>query len=132
MNPGSDWRAGNFRIFLGATCNWLEEDRVIKLMPPVYSYSEAVHYATERVLATSAAMSRKARAEQLKELLYDLATSIPNVWGTASRNELLTRQPIERILTSLVQDMSNDLDGFRYQVLSSIFQLALVVKQTGC
>ena len=94
-----------------------------------YAYSEAVHYATNQVLMDAAA-TRRMRIEQLRELLYSLAATIPEAWSTHARPILAHREPsIERVVSALTGDIHDNREHARYLVLSSIQLLALTIKQ---
>jgi hypothetical protein len=94
-----------------------------------YIYSDAVHYATNQVLTNAAATSRM-RIEQLRELLYSLAATIPEAWRTHTR-PVLTHQEssIERVVGALAIDLHENREPSHYFVLSSIQLLALTIKQ---
>ena len=92
-------------------------------------YSDAVNYAATQVLS-HAHVTRRKRVEELRELLYSLAATIPDSWQTTSRPILARREPsIDRILHALSYDVCENQESPRYQVLSSVMLLALTVKQ---
>ena len=100
------------------------------IMPPsVCTYSDALHYAANVVL-TSERLDVDSRLEQLTELLYSVARSIPSSWSTTTRSMLLSReQNLDAILVAVAEDISLDSDSRKYLVLSSICQLVLTIKQ---
>jgi hypothetical protein len=98
-------------------------------MQYTYTYSEAVHFAAETALLSGQVASK---SDQLRELLYGLGSSIPEAWSTSTRQMLAGREScIERLLEGIRSDLGGDYESYRYQVLSSILQLALMVKQVG-
>jgi hypothetical protein len=99
------------------------------MQPTSYLYSDAVHNAAMHVL-TDGASPRPKRVEELRELLYSLAPSIPDSWQTSSRPILARRErSIDQILHALSFDVCENVESPRYQVLSSVMMLALTVKQ---
>ena len=92
-------------------------------------YSDAVHYAASQVLL-DAAFTKQTQVERLRELLYSLASTIPEAWGTRSRAILIRRDSsIERVVRTLASDLYNNSEPSRYLVLSSVQLLALTIKQ---
>jgi hypothetical protein len=99
------------------------------MMQYSYTYSDAVHFAAESALRTYPFASR---SEHLRELLYGLGNTIPEAWSTSTRQLLAGREAcIELLLEGIRSDLGGDYESYRYQVLSSILQLALMVKQLG-
>jgi hypothetical protein len=96
-----------------------------------YRYSDAVHFAANQVLAQTS-FSPQSRTDQLCELLYSLAPTIPETWPTLSRGLLARREPaIEIVIDALGRDLQENTDSSRYLVLSSVLMLALTIKQLG-
>jgi hypothetical protein len=96
-----------------------------------YRYSDAVHFAANQVLAQTT-FSPQSRADQLRELLYSLAPTIPETWATPSRGLLVRRElSIEIVIDALGRDLQENTDSSRYLVLSSILLLAQTIKQLG-
>ena len=96
-----------------------------------YRYSDAVHFAANQVLAQTS-FSPQSRTDQLSELLYSLAPTIPETWATRSRGLLARREPsIEIVIDALGRDLQDNAKTSRYLVLSSILLLALTIKQLG-
>jgi hypothetical protein len=95
----------------------------------MYSYPEAVNYAANLVIAEKA-VTRTHRLARLRELLYGLAKSIPEAWGTDARAVLERHEPsIDQIISAITMDMYDNQELVRYQVLSSILLVALTIKQ---
>ena len=98
-------------------------------MHHTYSYPEAVNHAANIVI-TDQAVTRSHRLARLRELLYSLANSIPQSWGTRARTTLAAHEPsIDSVITALSMDMYDNPDLTRYQILSSILLVALTIKQ---
>ena len=98
-------------------------------MHHTYSYPEAVNHAANIVI-TDQAVTRTHRMLRLRELLYSLAVSIPESWGTQTRILLSRREAsIDALVNALTMDMYENPDPPQYQVLSSIMLLALTIKQ---
>jgi hypothetical protein len=101
------------------------------MMPMQYTghiYADAVHYAMTNAMAASP--SPAARVTGLRELLYDLAQSIPAAWQTATREVLEQRESsIDQIVHKLSIDLGYATEPIRYNVLSSVLLVALTIKQ---
>lgn len=91
-------------------------------------YADAVHYAMTNAMAASSSLA--VREMGLRELLYELAQSIPASWQTASRELLSQREAsIDRIVHMLSIDLGYATEPIRYNVLSSVLLVALTIKQ---
>jgi hypothetical protein len=103
------------------------------------SYSEAIHHAADTLLSCTDC-DRCEKARSLMLLLGSTATSIPTAWCSKSC-EVLSRiaqlnssTPSPRDLDEVIGALNDDLiqstaaHELRYNVLSSILQLALTVR----